>query len=78
MAWCARHALVLGGVAPIPWAIPEAAGLLIGQEQSDHLFRRVAEAALDGATPLAHNGYKVPLLKSLIRRALATATTPEP
>jgi xanthine dehydrogenase YagS FAD-binding subunit len=65
--------LALGGVAPVPWDAHEAAALLVGQAPSDDLYRRVADAALDGATPLAHNAYKVPLLKALIGRALTTA-----
>ena len=28
------------------------------------------EAAIDGAQPLQHNGYKVPLLRNLVRRAI--------
>jgi xanthine dehydrogenase YagS FAD-binding subunit len=68
--------LVLGGVAPIPWSLPEAANLLVGEAPSDALFARVADAALEGAAPLAHNGYKLPLLKTLIRRALHAAASP--
>ena len=36
---------------------------------------RAAEAALEGAQPLAHNGYKVPLAKALVRRALQGLTS---
>ncbi len=35
---------------------------------------RAADAALAGAEPLEHNGYKVPLAKALVRRALTTLT----
>ncbi len=66
--------LALGGVAPVPKLATEAAGLLVGQAPGAELFARVADAALEGATPLQHNGYKVPLLTSLITRALAQAT----
>ncbi|MDQ4099125.1 MAG: FAD binding domain-containing protein [Chloroflexota bacterium] len=66
--------LVLGGVAPIPWRAQAAAQELLGAELSEDLFNRAAEAALAGAEPLEHNGYKVPLAKALIRRALQTLT----
>jgi xanthine dehydrogenase YagS FAD-binding subunit len=66
----AEARLVLGGVAPIPWPCPAAAQALVGQEPNAALFDRAADAALVAAEPLAHNGYKVPLARALIRRAL--------
>ena len=66
--------LTLGGVAPIPWRLEAAEQELIGAEASAALFDRAAEAALAEAAPLEHNGYKVPLAKALIRRALNTLT----
>ncbi|HYO30762.1 MAG TPA: xanthine dehydrogenase family protein subunit M [Thermomicrobiales bacterium] len=65
--------LVLGGVSPVPWRAPEAERLLIGAEPADALFARVADEALVGATPLSDNAYKIPLAKTLVRRALAKA-----
>ncbi|MDP9316678.1 MAG: xanthine dehydrogenase family protein subunit M [Pseudomonadota bacterium] len=66
--------IVLSGVAPVPWRVETAEQALIGMEVSETLFDRVADTALADAQPLDHNGYKVPLAKSLIRRALATMT----
>lgn len=63
--------LVLSGVAPVPWRVEGAEQRLVGQQPSTGVFARAAEAALAGAEPLAHNGYKVPLAKALIQRALA-------
>ncbi len=68
----AHARLVLSGVAPVPWRAESAADLLIGEKPSAVLFSHVAEAALADATPLANNGYKVPLTKALIERALAS------
>lgn len=68
--------LVLGGVAPVPVRAEVAEAMLAGTNPSPELFERVADTALAEATPLAKNGYKVPLLKQLIARALSTATTP--
>jgi xanthine dehydrogenase YagS FAD-binding subunit len=64
-------ALVLGGVAPIPWRAAAAEKLLVGQKLTPELAKRVADAALQGAKPLQHNAYKVPLTKALVRHALA-------
>jgi xanthine dehydrogenase YagS FAD-binding subunit len=63
--------IVLGGVAPIPWRAVEAERVLAGQPPGDDLFTRAAGAALSDARPLAHNAYKLPLARNLLRRALA-------
>jgi xanthine dehydrogenase YagS FAD-binding subunit len=64
--------LVLGGVAPRPWRVPEsleedvAAGGI-----DDDTAAVIAERALYDARPLAKNGYKVRLAETLIRRSIA-------
>jgi xanthine dehydrogenase YagS FAD-binding subunit len=63
--------IVLTGVAPIPWRAKAAEDVLMGRDWSESLVNDAAEAALEGAMPLAHNGYKIPLLKALVRRALS-------
>jgi len=69
--------LVLGGVSPIPWRATEAERLLIGAAPGREVFEQVAQIALQGAVPLSRNGYKVPLAKALIARALTAASTPK-
>jgi xanthine dehydrogenase YagS FAD-binding subunit len=66
--------LVLGGVATIPWRVPAAEQHLMGTAPSPDRFAEAAEIALHDASPLAKNAYKVPLLRSLIPRALEEAT----
>jgi len=65
--------LVLGGVAPIPWRVPEAERLLVGQTLSPNLAARAAELALQNAQPLTHNAYKIRLAKALVKRAVMSA-----
>jgi len=67
--------IVLGGVAPTPWRAEDAENVLIGSAPDSSTFERAAEAAVIGAQPLDHNGYKVSLVKALIRRSLASLTT---
>jgi len=67
--------LVLGAVAPIPWRVPNAEAVLIGKPLTDTTIRAAAEAALEGAAPLEKNGYKIPLAKTLLRRALSSLNT---
>ncbi|QDU69795.1 FAD binding domain-containing protein [Engelhardtia mirabilis] len=65
-----RARIVLGGVAPKPWRVESAERLLEDNEIDPRTVAQVREAALFGAQPLAENGYKVPLTKGLITRAL--------
>jgi len=62
--------LMKADVAPIPWRAGVAEQELIGADASPELFARAAETALVGAEVLDHNAYKLPLVKTLIRRAL--------
>jgi len=62
--------LVLGGVAPIPWRVPAAEEFLAGKENTPATWSQAAEVALEGAEPLEQNGFKVPLAKGLIQKAL--------
>lgn len=69
-----EHArLVLGGVANIPWRVRAAEEALTGQTLTPELAATAAERALSGAAPLVHNGYKVPLARELLRRAILHA-----
>jgi xanthine dehydrogenase YagS FAD-binding subunit len=73
---CSEARIVLGGVAPIPWRVPEAEGLLAGQRVTPELAREVGVAAVAGARPLSKNRYKVPLTRGVVERTvLALATS---
>jgi xanthine dehydrogenase YagS FAD-binding subunit len=67
---CRSARVVLGGVAPIPWRLPEVEKLLSGQRITEDLAARAGEAAVAGARPLAKNGYKVPLTKAVVQRTI--------
>lgn len=62
--------VVLGGVAPMPWIVDAAPGLLAGKSISDDVLASVADAAVADAEPLEHNGFKVPLTRTLVKRAI--------
>jgi xanthine dehydrogenase YagS FAD-binding subunit len=64
--------VVISAVAPRPLRRPEAERLLVGRPGAEAIAA-AAERAVEGATPLAQNGYKVPLLRALVRRAVETA-----
>jgi xanthine dehydrogenase YagS FAD-binding subunit len=64
--------VVLGCVAPIPWQVAKANALLEGKAPSDETAAATAaDLLLKEATPRAHNAYKLPLAKALVRRTLA-------
>lgn len=68
---CRSARIVLGGVAPIPWHIPDAEKLLTGQKITPELAAQVGTAAIKGANPLAKNGYKLPLTEATVKRTIA-------
>jgi xanthine dehydrogenase YagS FAD-binding subunit len=65
--------IVLGHVAPTPWLATQAGQALAGKAITEQVAEEVAKAAVAGATPLAHNGYKVQLAKVAVKRALLAA-----
>jgi len=67
---CRAARIVLGGVAPIPWRVPDAEQVLIGQRLTPALVARAAETAVAGARPLSKNAYKVPLTQGVVERTL--------
>lgn len=62
--------IVLGGVAPIPWRAKDAEAELQGKALSSETIEKAATAAVAGASPMAHNSYKIQLTQNLVRRAL--------
>lgn len=68
--------IVLGGVAPVPYRVLGAEEAIKGRQITDRVAGTAAKAAVSGAKPLSMNAYKVPITKSLVKRAvMASATT---
>ena len=70
---CRRASIVLGAAAPVPWRARKAEALLDGKMVDEASANAAAEAALAGATPLARNGYKLQVFKTVIRRTILAA-----
>ncbi len=62
--------IVVGGIAPFPYAAEGAEEMINGKKLDARLVSRVAKAVLEGARPLPLNGYKIDLAKALVKRAL--------
>lgn len=65
--------IVVYGVAPIPWRSAAAEKAIVGKELSMESATAAGEAAITGAKPLSMNAYKVPLTKTVVKRALLAA-----
>jgi xanthine dehydrogenase YagS FAD-binding subunit len=72
---CRRARVVLGGVAPIPWRLPNVEQLLAGQRVTPELAAKAGETAIVGAQKLSKNGYKLPMTKALVRRTVLELAT---
>jgi xanthine dehydrogenase YagS FAD-binding subunit len=66
--------VVLGAVAPIPWRSLPAEQMLKGKRIDEAVAWQAAEAAMADAKPMSHNGYKVQIAKTALRRAIMKAT----
>jgi xanthine dehydrogenase YagS FAD-binding subunit len=64
-----RARFVLGAVAARPWRLPQVETAVAGKSWAA-AAETVSRLAADGAVPLAHNGYKVVLVRNLVKRAI--------
>ena len=62
--------VVLGGVGPMPWRAEAAEAVLLGSRLTEEIVEQSADAAVEGARPLEHNGYKVDVARGAVRQAL--------
>ena len=69
-AVCRTARVVLGGVAPVPWRVPEVEAMLTGQRVTAELAARAGAKAVEGARPLAKNAYKIPLTSAIVKQTL--------
>lgn len=65
--------IVLGHVAPTPHRAEAAEKAMAGKAVNAAAAEAAAQAALQGATPLSGNGYKVQLARVAVKRALLDA-----
>jgi xanthine dehydrogenase YagS FAD-binding subunit len=67
---CVSASIVLGGVAPIPWRVPESENLLAGRQLTAELARQAGEISIREAAPLTKNAYKLPMVSATVERAI--------
>ena len=70
----ANARVALGSVAHKPWRLSATEAMLRGERPSEELFRRAAEAGLEGARTYTMNSYKPDLARVLVARSLSETT----
>jgi len=63
--------IIAGAVQTTPRRLTSVENALRGQPRNIQTAEAVAPRAIEGARALAHNGFKVPLLQNLVKRAIA-------
>src|SRR6202521_5716607 len=65
-----RIRLAVNGVAAHPVRLTAVEAAVIGKPRNEETAEMAAQLAVRGAKPLQHNGYKVPLMRNLVKRAI--------
>ena len=68
-----KASIVLGAAAPVPWRATAAEKALAGRPLNQQSAREAATAAVQGATPLYQNAYKIPMFEAVVRRTILAA-----
>jgi xanthine dehydrogenase YagS FAD-binding subunit len=66
--------IFLGQVSNVPYQVKAANDFLEGKTMDDAAAAKAADLILEKAHVQAHNGYKVPIVRALVRRTLAQLT----
>jgi xanthine dehydrogenase YagS FAD-binding subunit len=71
--------IAVGAVAARPLRLVRVEQAIAGKPRTEETADLAGKLAVDGATPLRYNGYKIPLMRNLVKRAIrgtgASATT---
>jgi xanthine dehydrogenase YagS FAD-binding subunit len=62
--------MVVNGVSATPYRLTAVESFIRGKSRDKATADQAAEIAVQGATPLRHNAYKIPLMKALVKRAI--------
>jgi len=71
--------IVVGAVAATPKRLANVEQAIVGKPRDEQTANMAGTMAVDGASHLRYNGYKIPLMRNLVKRAIrgesASATT---
>ena len=70
--------LVVNAVAATPKRLKNVEAFIAGKPRNEDTAKAAGEMAVQGAQTLRHNGYKVPLMRNLVKRAIRGQETAAP
>ena len=62
--------LVVNAVAAVPRRLKNVEAAIAGKPRNEETATMAGQMAVEGAITLRHNGYKVPLMRNLVKRAV--------
>jgi len=62
--------VVVNGVAPTPVRLTAVENAIRGQARNEETAARAGDVAIQGVAPLTHNGFKVNLMRNLVKRSI--------
>src|SRR5262249_55144053 len=62
--------LVVGAVACVPKRLKAVEAAVTGKPRNEETADMAGKMAVEGAQPLRYNGYKVPLMRNLVKRSI--------
>ena len=62
--------LVVNAVAATPRRLKNVEAAIVGRPRNEETAKMAGDMAVSGAETLRHNGYKVPLMRNLVKRAI--------
>jgi xanthine dehydrogenase YagS FAD-binding subunit len=65
-----RIRIAVNGVAARPWRLAQVENAVMGKPADESTAAMAGEMSIESAFPLRHNGYKVPLMRNLVKRAI--------
>ncbi len=65
-----RIRIAVNGVAAHPWRLKKVEDAITGQPANEQTASMAGEMAIQGAVPLRYNGYKLPLMRNLVKRSI--------
>jgi xanthine dehydrogenase YagS FAD-binding subunit len=67
--------IVVNAVAAKPRRLRNVEAAIVGKPRNEDTAKMAGDMAVQGAQTLRHNGYKVPLMRNLVKRAIRGAAT---
>ena len=62
--------IVVNAVAAHPMRLKSVEDAVAGKPRTEETAKMAGDLAVQGAQPLAHNEYKIPLMRNLVKRAI--------